>query len=144
VGFALLVLVTGALLTRPTELVPELRTVNLNLILTLGCLAAAFPAVLAQFVGPRREPSPITGCVLGVWLAIALSHLVRGDVDRAATRAQAFAPVPIYYLLLVGLLDTPGRLRQFLAWLLVILTFMTAISLLQYYWSATVELTHEG
>jgi O-antigen ligase len=133
VGLALLVLVTVTLLTRPTELVPELRSVNLNMILTLSCLAVSFPVVLGQLIGRRREPSPITGCVLCVWLAIFLSHLLRGDPAKAIERTQLFTHVALYYLLLVGLLDTPGRFRFFLVGLQLALAIMTIISLLQYY-----------
>jgi hypothetical protein len=47
--------------------------------------------------------------------------------------AYKFLKILVYYLLLVGLLDTPAQLRRFLFWLGGIILVLTTVTLLQWY-----------
>jgi hypothetical protein len=133
VGFFLFILVNAALLIRPTEVVPELRTVPLFNYLILACLAASWPSVLRQFTDRTSGIHPVTGCVLGLLVAVVLSGLAQLDPEQAAEWGADFGKAVIYYLLLVGLVDTPQRLRLFLFWLVLFAAVLAVLALLSYY-----------
>jgi O-antigen ligase len=133
VDFLLFILVNGVLLARPTEVVPDLRTVHLYEALILACLAVSIPGVLEQFTGRSLEARPITVCVLGLLAAVVLSHLCRFDLDKAAEWGFDFFKVVVYYLLLVAVVNTPARLRQFLAWQVLFSLVVALLALLQYH-----------
>jgi hypothetical protein len=132
-GFWLFVLVTGTLLTRPTELVPELRSVELYRWLLFACIGVSFMALFAQF-DRRNEGRPITVCVLGLWLCVVLSHLTQGAAALAAEQGLIEFPKNAFvYLLLVGVVNSVRRFRIYVFWLLFFLTIMTILSLLGYF-----------
>jgi hypothetical protein len=71
--------------------------------------------------------------MLGLLVAVVMSHLARLDFGLARYWGMDFARVVLYYLLLVAVVDSPGRLRTFLIWLLMFITTMTVLALCQYY-----------
>src|SRR5438270_5770668 len=73
-GFALFLLLNAALFLRPAEIVPALYGLEIYLVVILACLAASFPVVLDQLRPAELERRPITVCVLGLFLAVVLSH----------------------------------------------------------------------
>jgi hypothetical protein len=133
VGFVLFLLVTAVLFIRPAEIVPALASVPIYNILMLACLAAAGPRVLARLQGRPLAEQPITACVLAVLAAGVLSHLSRFNLHDARTHGLDLAKVVIYYLLLVGLVDTPGRLRTFLRLLVGFSGVLVALAILHYH-----------
>jgi O-antigen ligase len=132
-GFALFLLLNAVLFLRPAETIPALAGLEIYLVVILACLAASFPAVLEQFRPSELERRPITVCVLGLLLAIILSHLSHLDFGRAAEHGYFFFKFAVYYLLFVGLVDTPGRLRALLACLAAFTAAVAALTVLQYH-----------
>jgi len=130
-GFALFILVNVTLFIRPAEIVPALAESQIYLVLILACLVASGPRVLKRLSGLTDQP--IVLCVLGIWLAAVVSHLVRADTYSAREVAVAFGKVVIYCLLLVSLVDSSRRLRLFLVWILVSITIMAAVAVLQFH-----------
>jgi O-antigen ligase len=132
-GYFLFVLVNAVLFVRPTEYVPGLVGLELYLICIVVCLLASFPAVLFQLVPRELEHRPMTVCVLVVALAVAATGVLHADkVDFGETNLE-YLKVVAYYLLFVGLVTTPQRLRRLLFWLPIFGAVVALVTLLQYY-----------
>ena len=150
VGFVLFILLNAVLFLRPAEVVPDLVGLNIYEYLILACFAFSFPVVLAQFTPKSLESRPITICVLGLFLAIVLSHLAQLDFAKLFESGFFFAKIIVYYVLFVGLVDSPARLRIFLFWMLVFATVTIALAVLQFHGYITlpnldqiVDVTHD-
>jgi O-antigen ligase len=133
VGYLLFILVNAALFIRPGEIVPDLEQWPIYQYLILACLAFSWREVLGQLTWKALRCQPITFCVVGLWVAVVLSHLIRLDLFDARETGSAFGKVVIYYLLLVGLVTSPGRLRQFLVWLVGFIVIAAVLAVLQYH-----------
>jgi O-antigen ligase len=133
VDFLLFILVNGVLFTRPTEVVPDLQTVPLYELFILACLVVSIPAVLEQLTDRSLDARPISVCVLGLLAAVVLSHLCRLDWAKAAEWGFDFFKVVVYYLLLVAVVNTPARLRWFIAWLVLFSLVLALLALWQYH-----------
>jgi hypothetical protein len=133
VGYFLFLLVNLVLFVRPAEIVPSLAQARIYELVILACFASSLLVVLEQFRIQSLIDSPITVFVLGLLPAAAISHLSHGYLGGALGSGQEFLKLVIYYLLLVGLVNTPGRLRHFMGWLLLLVLMLTTLSLLQYH-----------
>jgi hypothetical protein len=71
-------------------------------------------------------------CVVGVTVAVALSHLSTGNITSAAIGLNMMGRVLIYYLLLVAVVNTPRKLRSFLMTTAICATVMTIFSIIDY------------
>lgn len=131
--FFLFILVNATLFLRPAELFPSMAEIPLYNILILLCLASAFPQTLDQLSLQRLISRPITACVVAMIPAIMLSHLSHFDTWSAREYAIEFSKVVIYYLLLVGIVNTPSRLKSFLAWIVLFTMSSSALALLHYH-----------
>jgi putative inorganic carbon (HCO3(-)) transporter len=135
---AFFLLLNAVLLIRPEELFPELEGVRLYLIVIVLCLLTTAPRVLAQLTPASLSRRPITVCVLGLLGSMALSFLARGRLWPIQEYVPEFAKVVLYYLLLLAVIDTPGRLRLFLGWLVLLVGVLAALAVLQYHGSIDV------
>ncbi|MCI0638807.1 MAG: O-antigen ligase family protein [Gemmataceae bacterium] len=131
--FFVFILVNAALFIRPGELLAELSGVQLYLYLILTCLVLSMPVVLNQFT--RRFPGvpPIVGCALALFPAILLSHVSHGRIETAVFDGFEFFKVLVYFLLLVGLVDTTARLRRFVFWTGVFSGLLALLTVIQYH-----------
>jgi O-antigen ligase len=76
---------------------------------------------------------PISLCILGLLLAILMSHVARFALEDAAASGWAFAKIVLYYLLFIGLTSTPRRLRLVLLWLAAFVFVHAVVALLQFH-----------
>jgi O-antigen ligase len=136
-GFFLFLLVNAALFVRAGEIVPALVGWNVYEFLILACLAVSFPAILQQFSAKSLEERPVMVCVVGLLIAVVLSHLAQLHLAEAATDGVDFFKVALYYMLFVALVDSPARLRTFLFWMLIFGAATVALAVLQYYGAIT-------
>ncbi|HYV35738.1 MAG TPA: O-antigen ligase family protein [Gemmataceae bacterium] len=132
-GFILFILVTATLLIRPAEQLPELQSLRIYESLIILCFVFSFGAVLEQFTMRNLETRPITICLLGLLIAVPLSHLSQGNALAAADTSFEFFKIVIYYVLLVGNITTVLRLRVFLACLGVCAVAFVMLAVLQYH-----------
>ena len=132
-NFALFVLLNAVLLIRPEELLPSIAGLRLYLIVIAGCLLTTGSRILEKLRPGELAAQPITVCVLGVWAAGILSQLARGQLGLAADFAGDFGKVVLYYLLLVSVLESVGRVRAFLGWIVVFVVVISTLGLLQYH-----------
>lgn len=138
-GYFLFILVNATLFVRPGELLPELEDFFPSYeILIIVCFLVSFPYVYRQLSKESLKNSPITVCVLGLMIAVILSQLFSPFYGfpflwGVRVRGFLFLKILIYYLLLVGLLDTPGRVRFFLASLAVMIVILVTFTLLGFH-----------
>lgn len=133
-GFLLFLVVNATLFVRPAEIIPALLGWQIFLVLILACLGVSFPLVLAQLLPDRLSRRPITLCVLGLLVAVVLSHLSHFRIDfEALDTIFEFAKVVVYYLLFVALVNTPSRLRRFLWYFAIFCAVLATLSVLQYH-----------
>jgi O-antigen ligase len=132
-GYALFILTNAALFLRPGDVVPALEEVSVYQAVILACLAVSFPRILPHVTpgGPARHP--ITACVLGFWAFVTLSQLARLNVGEGYLQATEFGKTVLYYLLLVSLVDTPGRLKGLLRWLTCFIALSAGLAVLHYH-----------
>lgn len=132
-SFALFVLLNGFLLLRPAELVASWSQVPFYEVTILACLALSGPAVLQQLTPASLKARVATLCIVLLPVAAALSQLSHFQIGEAVSHTATFLKVILYFLLLVGVLDTPERLRRFLGWLLLFAFSHTTLVLLQHH-----------
>ncbi len=133
-GFGLFLLVNAVLFVRPAELWPDLMGEwPLYEILICACLLVSFPVVLAQLTGSSLASRPVSACVLGVVAAAVFAGVSRGSSEDVITAATVFGKIFLYYLLLVGLVDSPARLRLLLLCVGVLILAHTVAGVLNYH-----------
>src|SRR5207245_7058108 len=128
-GFVLFLLVNSVLFIRPAEIVPSLEELPVYEILIVACLLSSLPVVVGQLNGRSLRANPVTVCALGMLVAVVLSQLTNFSFYGARTVGVEFAKVLVYYLLCVGLLNTPSRVRQFLLWLVAFIAVVAGLAL---------------
>ncbi len=127
------ILVNAAMFIRPSDLVPALANWPIYESLVIVCLLVSVSPILRQLRGRELLRQPITLCVVGLLPAVILSHLSHFNLYGARVSAPVFAKLVLYYLLLVGLVTSAGRLRCLLFWLVVFIAIVTVLSLLDYH-----------
>jgi O-antigen ligase len=132
-GFVLFLMLNSVLFVRPAEIIPALLGWEIYLVVILACLFFAFPVVLEQLMPRSLETRPITVCVFGLLLAVLLSHLSHFRFEQAFLCGWDFFKMILYFLLFVGLLRTPGRLRTFLLCFVLFAAVVAALAVLQFH-----------
>ena len=132
-GFFLFLLVNAILFIRPTDFVPGLETVQVYVIAILACLATSATVIPGQLTSDSLKKRPITACVVAMLLTILLSSLVNLRIAAFFIDGIEFVKVLLFYLLLLGLVNTRERLRCYLLSVAGILTVPIGLALLQQY-----------
>jgi O-antigen ligase len=132
-GFVCFVLVNAALFIRPGEVVPAFLGWEIYQFVILAALIFTLPVVVAQLDPRLLELRPITVCILGLFPFIVLSNLVHGRPLEAFEGGKEFLKIALYYLLFVGLVISPGRLRRFLWWLGIFASVSALLAVLHYH-----------
>src|SRR6516225_1829914 len=125
--FIFLALAAAAMYLSPASIWPELEAVQIYLPLIVLCLMFSFPAVLNQLSIESLTKNPMTFCVLALIPAILISLVLCSDFYEARVFTWGFAKTCVYYLLVVGVVNTPPRFRRFLWLLLAIIVLVVAI-----------------
>jgi O-antigen ligase len=132
-GFNILLLLTAVVFLRPAEILPALENLPIYEVIIIICTLASLPAILRQLQWSVLKRHPWTLPVLGLLLAIVLTGLSKHSVYAARTAGLDFAKVLIYYLLVVGLVDSPRRLHVFVLAVAIFVTATATLALLQYH-----------
>jgi hypothetical protein len=132
-AYLLFLLTNAALFLRPGDVVPDLKEVQVYQALIVATLVFSLRQVIAGLTPPTPFRQPITLCVLGLWAAVVLSLVARMQLGEALKYAQDFGKIVLYYLLLVGLVDSPARLRSLLAWFTVFAAGAVGLAVLYYH-----------
>lgn len=132
IAFILFLLVNATMILRPAELISALADLPIYEGFILGALALSLPAVKQHLSISALKQQPITLCVVGVLCAVAMSHASHMYLYGTRESSILFLKTMIYYILLVGLIDTPQRLRRLLAVIAVVSTIMISICVVDY------------
>ncbi len=131
--FILLILVTGTLYIRPSELIPSLETIPIYEILIVLTLLISIGPLLGQLSSSRLREQPITVCVVGLLIASLLSNLSHLDVAEAFNFAFEFGKTILYYMLVVEIVNSTSRLRWLLFWLVIFYLVSAVLTVLDFH-----------
>jgi putative inorganic carbon (hco3(-)) transporter len=132
-GFALFLVLNGVLFIRPAEIVPALIGLPIYEVVIGTCLLASLPAIAERLAWNSLSKNLALPCTLALLPAVILSHLTHGNLYEARIAGETFGKVTLYYLLLVGLIDSWARFRTFLLFILTFVVVTAVLALLQYH-----------
>lgn len=133
IGYGLFILVNATLFIRPGEIVPALDNWSIYLWLIAACAACSLPVLVEQLKWSYLARNPAILCIVMLVPAVFLSHASHGDLWSARYGALEFAKVVLYFLLLIGLVNSPERLNGFLALTVVFITITAVLAILNYH-----------
>ena len=114
IAFIFFICVNATLFLRPAEMFPDLASLPIYEVFILGAMALSAKGLQQQLRFESLKRRPLTMCVLGVLLAIVLSHVTHFYLSGIKNSGIEFLKVAIYYIVLVEVVDTPERFRKFL------------------------------
>jgi O-antigen ligase len=133
IAFALFILVTAVLLVRPAEILPDLQGIELYFYTIAVCCLFAGGDVLRSLIGRPIETQPVTLCLLALLIAVLLPHLVTANIGEAWRTGFHFFKNVVYFVLLLSLLNTWGRMQAFVRWLPAIAAVVMVLALLDFH-----------
>jgi putative inorganic carbon (hco3(-)) transporter len=133
VEFPLFILVTGILIVRPTDFIPGLEGLQLYLVFISILLFISWGKLLPQLSPAYLQRQPVTFCVLGVLFSTVFSCVLNGNLGTLVGFVPEFIKVILLYLLIVGVVDTPARLRYLMSSLVVMILIPTILAVLTYH-----------
>jgi hypothetical protein len=139
-SFFLFLLVNATLFIRPAEVVPAVQGWRIYEALIIACLVVALPEIVNHLLGRSLGTQPVTLAVFGLLAAVFLSHASQMDIEKAGERGFEFLKLVLYYLLLVSVVNTPGRLRTFLFCIVGFCGVMALVTLLNYHGVVEIKL----
>ncbi len=131
-GFVLFLLVTAIMIIRPTDFVPGLEGANLYLIAIVPCIFLSWHKVIPQLTTAGLRERPVLVFGIGILLVSMISNLLHGQFQVGFDFATEFLKVLMFYLLMVGHIDSPARLRLFLGFLVGIILIPILLAVLNY------------
>ncbi len=132
-AYFLFLLANAALFVRPAELFPALGNIQIYLYLIIAAIVAGIGGIWNQCRVDTLLQQPINLCMLGLTASIATSHLTNGAVALAAEGVFNMVKVLLYFLLLVSVVNSVPRLRQFLQLTVVCSSAMVLLSVIDYH-----------
>jgi putative inorganic carbon (hco3(-)) transporter len=132
-NFIAFLILNAVIFIRPSELFEAAGGVPFYSISTLISLVLNAPQIVTQLTPKGLASRPISVCVLLLLPAIAVSGLWNGDVSETPQNLINFGFIVAYYLVLVGSVDTIGRLRSLLMWIAIFIGVTAALCLLDYH-----------
>jgi hypothetical protein len=132
-AFGLFLLTTATLFLRPAELFTWMADWQIYELLILSTFALAFQSFTGHFRWFMLARQPVSLCVMGVFLAIALSHVQYIYIGGVLDSGTLFLKTLIYYGLLITTVNSPGRLKTFLLTVAICSSTMVALCVLDFY-----------
>ncbi|MEI8378519.1 MAG: O-antigen ligase family protein [Planctomycetota bacterium] len=132
-AFGLFLLTTATLFLRPAELFIWLADWPIYELLILSSFGLAFQSFTGHFRWFMLARQPVTLCVAGVFVAIAISHLQYIYVSGAIDSGTLFLKTLIYFGLLITTVNSPSRLKTFLLTVAICASTMVTLCVVDYY-----------
>jgi O-antigen ligase len=133
VDYLLFLLVTGILFVRPTDVVPALESLPLYQVAIVSCIIVSWNKIVGQFSKAKFASRPVTAFMVGLLLVSVFSNVAHGNFAEVATFTPAYAKLLMYLILLVGVIDSPGRLHSLLGSLVIIILVPTILTVAHYH-----------
>jgi len=131
-AYCLFLMVNITLFLRPAELIPAIANLPIYEVLILSSFFLSLDQVKRTLQFPMLKRQPITLCVLGILVAIALSHASHMYLYGIRTSTIAFLKTFIYYVLLVSVIDSPQRLKGLLKTVAITSSIMILLCVIDY------------
>jgi hypothetical protein len=132
-AFALFQLVTATLFLRPAELFSWMGELPLYEVLILGTLALTAGSAEPHFRWRSLVRQPITLCAAALLPAIVASHATHMYVGGLVDSVPYFLKTLVYFTLVITVVNTPTRLKAFLANVALCTSVMVGLCLLDYW-----------
>lgn len=132
-AFTLFCLTTATLFLRPAELFEWLDSWPIYETLILSTLLLACQSMQGHFVPYYLARQPITLSVVGILVAVALSHAQHFDLGIALDSTIQFIKTLIYYGLLITVVNSPARLRCFALIVAICASTMVTLCVLDFF-----------
>uniref|UniRef100_A0A7C2PAU5 O-antigen ligase domain-containing protein n=1 Tax=Schlesneria paludicola TaxID=360056 RepID=A0A7C2PAU5_9PLAN len=132
-AFGLFQLLTATLFLRPAEILSWLQGMPIYEGLIIGTFVLSATSLESHFRMRSMLRQPITLCAVGLLFAMILSHLTHMYLGGVKDAADQFLRTLLYYGLLITTVNTPRRLRAFLANVAVCTTIMVGLCLFDYW-----------
>ena len=113
-AFLLLLSVCAVMILRPAELFPVLDVIPIYESLIIAALACGVAGLKQHFQWRNLTQQPAMLCVIGVLIAIAISHLQRFYLGGVKSGSIDFLKVLLMFGLIVSQTDTVFRLKTLL------------------------------
>ncbi|MFO1020266.1 MAG: O-antigen ligase family protein [Planctomycetales bacterium] len=126
-AFVLFVLLTLNVILRPAELIAVLEGLSIYETLIAATLFCVLSPARDQLLPQVMKVRPITACVVGLTIAIPLSHLSHAWISGAIESTNFFIKTVLYFLLLITIVNTASRLRIFLLGMAIFTTITVGI-----------------
>lgn len=131
-AYCLFLMVNITLFLRPAELIPALANLPIYEVLILTSLFLSLDQVKRTLQLPMLKRQPITLCVIGILVAVTLSHATHMYFYGIHTSTIFFLKTLIYYILLVSVIDTPQRLKGLLKTVAITSSIMILLCVIDY------------
>jgi O-antigen ligase len=146
-AFFFLCLYTAGAYIRPQEIYPELAEIPIMQFIVIGAVYTAF--MTGRLTFHRLFSAPQNKLILGLLVAITLSHFSQLRISGAKDAFTFFSQTVVFYFLTVSLLDTPKRMELFVRLLTALTLFLSFQGILQYHtgssWGGQVPIiAHDG
>lgn len=138
-SFFLFIVLNAVLFLRPQELFAGLEWTSFYEWTIIACMLTTGLAILRQLSFDVLLKRPINVCVLGLLIAVPLSHLAQFSGDSifyarmTLMGPQAFSKTILYFLLASAVLNTDARVEQFFNWILILIGIVAVLSVGCYY-----------
>jgi len=133
VDFALFIIVTAILFIRPTDFIPGLEQFPLYLIAIVPCILLSWHKLIPQLTIAGLQKRPILVFGIGIMLVGAISSLVHSGFEIGWLFVADFAKMLTFYVLMLAQLDSPRRIRSFLACLVAVILVPVVLAVLNYH-----------
>lgn len=111
-AFTLFCLTTATMILRPGEMVTALAPIPFYEVLILSTLVLAHQGVLQQFKFDSLKRQPIALCLVGVFIAIPVSHLTHAYLGGTLHSTIEFTKGAMLFVLLVVVVDRWSRFER--------------------------------
>lgn len=111
-AFTLFCLTTATMIVRPGEMVTALAPIPFYEVLILSTLALAHQGVLQHFKFDSLKRQPVALCLVGVFIAIPISHLTHAYLGGTLESTIEFTKSAMLFILLVVVVDRWSRFER--------------------------------
>ncbi|WP_299461663.1 O-antigen ligase family protein [uncultured Gimesia sp.] len=131
-AYYLFLLVNITLFLRPAELMPAIADIPIYEMLILSSFFLSLDQIKHSLQLPMLKRQPITFCVMGILLAVALSHATHMYFYGIHTSTISFLKIVMYYVLLVSIIDSTQRLKGLLKTVAIAASLMILLCVIDY------------
>jgi len=114
VSYLLFLFVTLNVILRPSELLSVVEGLSIYETLIMGTLLCTLSAVRNQVLPATLYVRPISACVIGLCVAVPLSHLSHAWLSATIESTSLFVKTVLYYMVMLAVIDSPRRLKWFI------------------------------